>query len=204
MSAVLTAKQQKKQRLLDQGVELLLNKGYHASGLKEILDAVQIPKGSFYSYFESKEHYAVAVIGHYIDPYVQRLSDLLNQPDDDGLTALRRYYDELIAAIEQNGYTGGCLLGNLMAEIGGANPICRAALADAVNRYRDLQQTALERGQQRGVARSDKAARDMADLLLNSWQGALLRMKIEQSTAPLQTCRRELLDNFFSAAAARR
>ena len=45
-------KQLKKDRLLDQGVALLLEKGYHATGLKEILDTVQIPKGSFYNYFD--------------------------------------------------------------------------------------------------------------------------------------------------------
>lgn len=43
----------KKDKLLDQGVTLFLEKGYHATGLKEILDTVQLPKGSFYTYFNS-------------------------------------------------------------------------------------------------------------------------------------------------------
>ena len=37
----------------------------------------------------------------------------------------------------------------------------------------------------------------MADLLVNAWQGALLRMKIEKSSVPLKQCYRELLGDFL-------
>jgi TetR/AcrR family transcriptional repressor of nem operon len=53
--------------------------------------------------------------------------------------------------------------------------------------------------QQQGTLRTDKSAREMADLLVNTWQGALLRMKVEQSTAPLEQCCQALLGDFFKA-----
>lgn len=37
----------------------------------------------------------------------------------------------------------------------------------------------------------------MADLLLNTWQGALLRMKIEESVQPLIDCWENLLNDHF-------
>jgi TetR/AcrR family transcriptional regulator, transcriptional repressor for nem operon len=37
----------------------------------------------------------------------------------------------------------------------------------------------------------------MADLLANTWQGALLRMKIEQSADPIKQCCHDLLDDYF-------
>jgi hypothetical protein len=37
----------------------------------------------------------------------------------------------------------------------------------------------------------------MANLLVNAWQGALLRMKIEKPSAPLKQCCRELLGDFL-------
>lgn len=187
----------KKHRLLDQGVSLLLEKGYHATGLKEILDTVQIPKGSFYSYFGSKEQFAAAAINHYIEPFIQRLSFHLQNPSQDGLTALQAYYAELIAEVELNGFKGGCLLGNLMGEIGDTSPLCRTALLEAVERYSRLQTAALERGQKQGSVRTDKSAQSMANLMLNGWQGALLRMKVEQSVEPLRAVCRELLDDYF-------
>ena len=195
----LQPKQLKKHKLLDQGVTLLLEKGYHATGLKEILDTVQIPKGSFYTYFNSKEAFAAEAIAHYIEPFILRLTGHLADPNTDGLTALRTYYLELISEVALSGYKGGCLLGNLMGEIGDTSPLCQQALMDAVARYSQLQCSALERGQLQGSVRRDRSAQSMADLMLNSWQGALLRMKVEQSVAPLQACCTDLLDDYFRA-----
>lgn len=195
----LKSREIKKTRLLDQGVTLLLEKGYHATGLKEILDAVAIPKGSFYTYFDSKEQFAAETIRHYIEPFLARLSIHVENPELDGLTALRLYYGELIAEVEQNGFKGGCLLGNLMGEIGGASSMCRDALLAAVEQYSELQKQALHRGQQQGSVRMDYSAKSMADLLLNGWQGALLRMKVEQSVEPLKACCRALLEDHFKS-----
>lgn len=193
----LKPKQLKKDRLLDQGVNLLLEKGYHATGLKEILDTVKIPKGSFYTYFQSKEQFAAEAVTHYIEPFIARLSGHLQNPELDGLTALKAYYGELIDEVAKSGFKGGCLLGNLMGEIGDTSPLCRDALLDAVARYSDLQKTALERGQQEGTVRLDRSAKSMADLMLNGWQGALLRMKVEQSVEPLKDVCNDLLDDYF-------
>jgi TetR/AcrR family transcriptional repressor of nem operon len=67
----------------------------------------------------------------------------------------------------------------------------------AVHRYRDLLKSGLERAQQQGKVRTDKSAVEMADLLVNTWQGALLRMKIEKSSVPLKQCCQNLLDDLF-------
>ena len=192
-------KQINKAKLLSQGVTLLTRQGYHGTGLKEILDAVQIPKGSFYNYFGSKENFAAAAITHYINPYIEQLSGHLQDPDYDALSALQHYFNTLITGLEQTGFKGGCLLGNLMGEIGDTSPVCQQSLQSAVHRYRNLLQTGLLKAQQEGTVRADKSAEDMADLLVNMWQGALLRMKIEQSSIPLKQCCQQLLGDFFKA-----
>jgi TetR/AcrR family transcriptional repressor of nem operon len=174
-----------------------MRQGYHGTGLKEILDAVQIPKGSFYNYFGSKENFAAAAISHYINPFIDQLSSHLQNPDYDALSALQHYFNELIVELEQAEFKGGCLLGNLMGEIGDTSEVCQLSLQSAVHRYRDLLQTGLLKAQQEGSVRTDKSAEDMADLLANMWQGALLRMKIERSSAPLKQCCQELLGDFF-------
>jgi TetR/AcrR family transcriptional repressor of nem operon len=190
-------KVEKRERLLEQGVQMLTAQGYHGTGLKQLLDSVAIPKGSFYHYFQSKEVFAAEVIQHYIEPFILRLSEHLSRSPDDALLALKRYFNELIAELEQNDFKGGCLLGNMMGEMGDTSETCRRALQSALKRYQDLQQKALEMAQQQGTVRTDRSADSMADLLTNSWQGALLRMKIEQSSAPLRQCCEDLLDDFF-------
>ena len=188
-----------RENLLKQGVTLLMQQGYHGTGLKEILDAVQIPKGSFYNYFGSKENFAAEAIQHYINPFIDQLSDHLQNPDHDALSALLCYFNELIKELEKADYKGGCLLGNLMGEIGDTSELCKTSLQTAVHRYLDLLQTGLIKAQQEGTVRTDKSAEEMADLLVNMWQGALLRMKIEQSSTPLKQCCENLLGDFFKA-----
>lgn len=193
-----TQKEINRENLLNQGVALLMQQGYHGTGLQEILDAVQIPKGSFYNYFGSKENFGAAVIEHYITPYIEQISRYLAQ-DTDALSALQRYFNESIAELERTDFKGGCLLGNLIGEIGDSSEVCRVALQTTLNRYRDVLQLGLSLAQQQGTIRTDKSAREMADLLVNTWQGALLRMKVEQSTAPLTQCCQALLGDFFKA-----
>ena len=177
-----------------------MRQGYHGTGLKEILDAVNIPKGSFYNYFDSKEDFGAKVIQHYVDPFITRLTTHLQQSEADALGAIQRYYDELVIELEKNDFQGGCLLGNLMGEIGDTSPLCQQSLQMAVTRYRSLLQSGLVRAQQQGTVRTDNSAGDMADLLINTWQGALLRAKIEKSSDPVKQCCQDLLGDFFMSS----
>lgn len=195
----LIQKELNRENLLNQGVALFMEQGYHGTGLQEILDAVNVPKGSFYNYFGSKEHFGAEVIQHYIDPFIVKLSTHLSRTDVDALSAIRQYFDELIVELEKNQFKGGCLLGNLMGEIGSTNDVCRQSLQSAIKRYRDLLQSGLDKAQQQGTVRLDKSSEAMADLLINAWQGALLRMQIEKSSAPVKQCCQDLLGDYFMA-----
>lgn len=194
-----TTKHHTREKLLDQGVALFTEQGYHGAGLQDILNSVGVPKGSFYNYFASKEEFGAAAIGHYIEPFIHLLDGWLKRPDLDARTALEGYFGELIAELERRNYAGGCLLGNLIGEIGDTSATCRLALSAAVRRYRDTLRAGIERGQREGLFRTDLSAEEMADCLSDAWQGALLRMKVEQSVAPLQACCRHLLRGYFRA-----
>jgi TetR/AcrR family transcriptional repressor of nem operon len=88
-------------------------------------------------------------------------------------------------------------LGNLIGEIGDTSETCRLALQKAVHDYRDKLKAGLAKAQAEGSLRTDQSAEEMADFLVNAWQGALLRMKIEQTTRPLEECCRNLLQEYF-------
>jgi len=192
-----TSKHLTREKLLDQGVSMFTEHGYHGAGLQDILNSVGVPKGSFYNYFSSKEEFGAASIGHYIEPFITSLDGWLKRPDLDAAAALEGYFNELIVELGRRHFAGGCLLGNLIGEIGDTSETCRLALSNAVHRYRDKLSEGLERGQREGVFRTDLSALEMADLISDAWQGVLLRMKIEQSTQPLEACCRHLLRGYF-------
>ncbi len=186
-----------REKLLDQGVTLLMERGYHGAGLQELVKSVGVPKGSFYNYFESKEAFSAEVVKHYIDPFIKRLEGHLQRKDVGAAAALRAYFDELIEETERRDFKGGCLLGNLMGEVGDTSDLCQTSLREAVHRYRDKLREGIARGQREASFRTDMDAKEMADLLVNFWQGALLRMKVERSVRPLTQFCDMLLGGYF-------
>lgn len=188
-----------REKLLDQGVALLMDQGYHGTGLQELVQSVGVPKGSFYNYFPSKEAFSAEVVKHYIEPFIQRLDAHLQRKDVSAEVALKAYFDELIEETKRRDFKGGCLLGNLIGEIGETSDLCQSSLRQAVHRYRDKLREAIARAQREGSFRGDMEAGEMADFLVNVWQGALLRMKIERSERPLTQCCEMLLNGYFKA-----
>ena len=192
----ISSKKITREKLLDQGVAMLMERGYHGTGLQELLASVGVPKGSFYNYFASKEEYGVEVIRHYIEPFILLLEECLRE-EGDALSGLQRYFREMIQELERRGFKGGCLLGNLIGEIGDTSKTCMAELRKSLHGYRDKLEEGLARAQREGSVRDDMPAAVMADLLADAWQGALLRMKVEQSVRPLEACIGHLLNGYF-------
>jgi TetR/AcrR family transcriptional regulator, transcriptional repressor for nem operon len=187
-----------KEKLLDRGAGLLMEQGYHGTGLQELVQSVGMPKGSFYNYFASKEAFGAGVVAHYIQPSIVQLARHL-QADMTAIVALKTYFQELIEDTERRDFKGGCLLGNLIGEIGETSGPCATALRDALHRYRDKLEEGFLRGQIEGSFRSDLNARELADFTVNAWQGALLRMKVERSVHPLLQFCNFLFDGYFKA-----
>ena len=172
-----------------------LQQGYHGTGIKQVLDEVGVPKGSFYNYFASKEAFGAAAIEYYADCLADKMTRA-SQGAPDALTGLRRFFKGEIREFKRAKYVGGCLVANLGGELEGS-AVCRAALEVALRRYHAGIATALQSAQEAGAVRTDIPASELAQLLVDTWEGAVIRMKIEQSTAPLKQCLDRLLDGFF-------
>ncbi|MBK8507095.1 MAG: TetR family transcriptional regulator C-terminal domain-containing protein [Candidatus Competibacteraceae bacterium] len=184
-----------RQRLLEEGVSAFLYNGFHGTGLKEVLDRVKVPKGSFYNYFESKEAFAVAAIHHYAACFAAKMEQAISDASDP-YSGLRHFFEALMADFETAGYVGGCLIANLGGELEGSE-LCRESLATAFRQWRDRVAEVLRQSQQRGLVRADLDAGDLADLLTEAWEGAVIRMKIERSLEPPRRVLRRLLDDYF-------
>lgn len=190
-------RQQNQTRLVEEGVQLLLAKGYHGTGVQEIVNTVGVPKGSFYQYFSSKESFCAEVISHYIQPFVQRLREQFKEHPDDPRLAFQTYFSELAVEAAANDYQGGCLLGNLLGEIGELDGVCHIALNAAVTDYKGAFEAGIEQAQSLGQFQQDVQASELAEILFCAWQGALLQMKVERSAAPLERTVHLLINNFF-------
>jgi TetR/AcrR family transcriptional repressor of nem operon len=186
------------EKLLAAGVSVFAQKGYHGAGVKDIVERAGVPKGSFYNYFDSKEAFGAAILRHYANEQAGEWERYSRQADSpDPLLALHSIYERIVADYEACGDRYGCLLGNFAGEIAQSSDLCRDAARQTVDEWRVGFADYLRRGQDYGSVRRDMSADAMADLFWNAWEGSLLRMKLEDSVAPLSACVHSMLDLFF-------
>ncbi|RNL78362.1 TetR/AcrR family transcriptional regulator [Nocardioides marmorisolisilvae] len=184
-----------RRRLLDASVTNFLERGFHGTGIQQVLDEVGVPKGSFYNYFASKEDWGVAVIGHYADTCSRQLVEAQDGAKTP-VESLRRFFELQMRDFERTDFVGGCLLANLAGELDGSEAT-RRALRDAFDGWRDGIRDLIAAGQTQGLVRDDMTALELAEMLLESWEGAVIRMKIDKSLAPVRRTLDRLLDGYF-------
>jgi TetR/AcrR family transcriptional repressor of nem operon len=188
------------QKLLEAGVALFAETGYHGTGVKDIVARAGVPKGSFYNYFDSKEAFGAAILRYYADEQASEWQQYSQEADAaDPLLALRGIYERIVADYEACDDRCGCLLGNFAGEIAQSSDLCRLTARATVDEWRVGCADYLRRGQEFGSVRRDLSADAMADLFWNMWEGSLLRMKLEDSVEPLKACVHSMFDLFFKS-----
>src|SRR2546427_2965503 len=108
-----SAKATTKAALVDAGTQLILEQGYHHTGIQDVLQATGVPKGSFYYYFPSKEAFGLEVIAQFAAAYLERLEQALGETTQSPLTRLRRHLEQTLARFARRGCRGGGLVCNL-------------------------------------------------------------------------------------------
>ena len=171
--------------LLQAGLQVIHADGYSASGIQGIVERADVPKGSFYTYFASKEAFGAEVIDLYSARGQARLRDFLENPDVAPLARLEAYFDDRIEAFRASNFARGCLLGNFSAEAADHSALIREHLAKHFRDWSRLFEACLAEAQQQGAIGRQFPAALLAGFMFNSWEGALLRMRVEKSDAPL-------------------
>ena len=187
-----------KQRLLDVGLAMLLEHGYHGLGIQALLEAARTPKGSFYHHFEDKEDFALQVIDQYMQHVHAGLDDCLGDKDRPPLERVRRFFELTRQTYKKEGYLG-CLLGGLGQELSGTNEVFRRKIEKCFSEIAGRTADCLEEARQRGDIPAESDTRRMASLLVDCWEGAALRSRLRGNALPLTA----MLDFFFQSAVGR-
>jgi TetR/AcrR family transcriptional repressor of nem operon len=102
-----------RRRLLDAGLALLHRNGFNAAGVKDLVDAAGVPKGSFYAYFSSKEQYACALVTEYWERIERAHASVLNDESIEPIQRLVAFFRALTDDHAGRDFVVGCLIGNL-------------------------------------------------------------------------------------------
>jgi TetR/AcrR family transcriptional repressor of nem operon len=187
-----------KQRLLDVGLRLLLEHGYHGLGIQALLAAAHTPKGSFYHHFPDKEDFALQVIDQYMQQVHAGLDECLADEVRPPLERVRRFFELTQQSYENDGYLG-CLLGGLGQELSGTNEVFRLKIEGCFSYIAERIADCLEEARGQGHIPAESHTLGLATLLVDCWEGAALRSRLRGSAEPLTS----MLDFYFQSAAAR-
>ena len=185
-------KDDKRERILDAGLQVMFLQGYNGTGVKDIVDAAGIPKGSFYNYFESKEDFAVQALHRVADTGRADMQARLREGGEPPLRRLVALFAEKIAVASEDDIRRGCLLGNLCQEMSAVSNPIRREVDRLMRSHIGVIQGCLEEAQQRGELCREMTASGMAEFVFDAWEGALLRAKCRQDKQPLEDFTRSL------------
>lgn len=180
-------------KLLEKGAGLVSSRGFNATGVQEITAAAGVPKGSFYNYFESKEAFAVEVLSEYWGSVVEIYGPLRREKETPPLERVIRYFKGLADFHKRHRYAVGCLIGNMALEVTPSSEEVRARLATVYREWSVALADCLREAQARKELASGKDPKQFAAALIDAFEGAVMRAKVERSRGPFENFERCVL-----------
>ena len=164
-----------REHLLATGEQLCMHRGFTGMGLSELLKTAEVPKGSFYHYFRSKEAFGVAMLERHYVGYHQRLAHHFAHGSGNYRDRLIAYFQETLNQFSQKGIISGCLTVKLSAEVCDLSEDMRSAMDRGASRVIALLAEALENGRRSRCLAFEGDALTQGQVLYALWLGANLQ-----------------------------
>jgi TetR/AcrR family transcriptional regulator, transcriptional repressor for nem operon len=177
-------------RILDAGLKVMFRNGYIGSGVRDIVAEAAAPQGSFTNHFRSKEAFAQEVLDRYFDHVKGLVAEALDDRSLPPRARLRRYLDIITERLAADDFARGCLIGDFSLEAAPQSEMLRERLAAIFAEWRAPFAACIAEAQAAGELAATFAPHDLAEFLLASWEGAILRMKVERGPEPLERFKR--------------
>jgi TetR/AcrR family transcriptional repressor of nem operon len=188
-----------REKIVNSGVQTLHERGFGGAGIREITSDASVPQGCFTNHFRSKEAFGLAVLDRYHQRTQMTMDETLRDSSRSPVERIRAYFAAISQRLEAADWRYGCLVGNMSLEVTEQSDLLRACLVEVCGSLTRSFTECVRAGQAVGEIRSDLDADDVATFLLASWQGAMMRMKVDRSRKPLEQFKRVLFATVLSA-----
>jgi len=182
-----------REEIIRRGAELIHAQGFHATGLKQILQAVGIPKGSFYFYFKSKDDFGLEIIDYFQAAISGIFRRYLNDKKIPPLRRLDNLFEYYETAFQKNGSARGCPIGNLSLELADSNERLRFHLGIVIDALVAQIELCLQDARRDKSLPADLNTAEAARFVFHGFEGAVLHMKVVKSIEPFRSFR-----NYYS------
>ncbi len=173
-------------QLLATGLQVLHARGFHATGVQDIAEAAEVPKASFYSHFPSKEAFGADVLGRYWERRASQAATILGDQTRTPMDRLRAYFTGKTTPRPNATFDKGCMIGNFSAELAGDSRLIRDRLAAVFAAWGTLLAGCIREAQADGSLRPGLDPDETAAFLIDAYEGAVLRTKVDRNGAALE------------------
>lgn len=185
-------------RILSTTMALINTKGYHATTLRDIVQATGVQKGNLYFHFAGKEALVVALVEWAWNEYIVYLLEKTGH----GIYGkrLQRLIDAVVSFHRENGLMGGCLFGNLAMETAETVPAVAAAVSQVLDRGQRSVARWIEKAAEEGSLSPVASADTLALRLVAGLEGAVLMARLKKDIRILEACADGLKQDLLASA----
>lgn len=181
-----------REKIIEDCLTLLWRSGVNGTSMQDIAERAAILKGSFYNYFKNKEEFVSAVLDSYALKWEENVVAVLREKKLGVRKRFEKYFTKMKELAKSTHYTQGSLVGNFAQELAGASERFAAQTEKIFKRMQANIAEALRDAQAEGKLAKSEDPEILAEIMLNSVEGAILRAKSSRSTRPL-----DILEKFF-------
>ena len=161
---------------IEKAMQVFWHKGYEATSMEDLLEAMNLNRGSLYDTFGDKRRLFLKVIDRYCHGFVGEKFSLLDQPGP-ALPTLRRFIDGMIEGALADPQRRGCLIANTVMELSPHEEEIAGTLRRVLKTAEDTFFRVLVRAKQQGELSNNKDPRTLAHFLTTMMQGAIVMIK---------------------------
>ena len=161
-------------------------KGYHTVSMHGIAEKAGVAVGTLYNFFSSKEEFGLAVIDLFLSEMAALRRPFMEDVSLPPLMRMRKSFEVLITRFEGNNCSKGCLIANLALEMSDQCEVFRKRLDGALQGWIGSLAAVLEEAREDGAVHIDIEPVVLAENIVASFEGALLRAKVKKSVEPLK------------------
>jgi TetR/AcrR family transcriptional repressor of nem operon len=184
-----------REKLSGSAAALFQRFGYARVSIRDITSSIDIPKGTFYNHFKSKEALASAILSQHFDA----LWETLGQSRSETAGArLRRHFESIAPSTQEPRSSPLQLISTLAAEGPALPSALSRQIAEGIQTWNTKVAALISLAQAEGQINAEEDPDLLAALFVNCWQGAMIRTKCDPSAEC--DCLRFALDRVLGAS----
>lgn len=170
-----------REAVIKKGMELFWANGYHNLGIDKICRETRMTKGAFYNAFKSKENFLLTIVETYGDEIVNYLQEQLSKNDLTACQKLLKLYEGMLKVQPENNFRG-CLVNNMMSEMGALNIKTAKMTTDQFNRFLFVIEPTVFKAQEDGNLNNQLDSKLLTEIIHSTFFGLLTRAKSSKTS----------------------